>query len=51
MAAVPIQIDRNVLKQIKHLIELQKYWQISYGDSDKENIKNDMVQEYEYRGG
>ena len=38
-------------KQIKHLIELQKYWQISYGDSDKENIKNDMVQEYEYRGG
>ena len=33
-------------KQIKHLIDLEKYWQISYGDEERENICKELMQQY-----
>ena len=34
-------------KQIKHLISLERHWQISYGDEEKEDIRNALKQHYE----
>ena len=33
-------------KQIKHLINLEKYWQISYGDDEKEKIRDELIRKY-----
>ena len=33
-------------KQIKHLIGLEEYWQISYGDDEKENIRDELIRQY-----
>lgn len=33
-------------KQIQHILELEKYWQISYGDEERESIREDLVSEY-----
>ena len=33
-------------KQIKHLIGLEEYWQISYGDDEKEKIREELVKKY-----
>ena len=34
-------------RQIKHLIGLERCWQISYGDEEKENIRQKLKQQYE----
>ena len=33
-------------KQIKHLIGLEEYWQISYGDDEKEGIREELTERY-----
>lgn len=33
-------------KQIEHLINLEKYWQISYVDEEKENICKELIRQY-----
>lgn len=33
-------------KQIKHLIELEEYWQISYGDDEREHIREELTERY-----
>lgn len=30
-------------EQIKHIIELEKYWQISYGDEERTKILNNIA--------
>lgn len=32
-------------KQVQHLINLERYWQISYGDEERENILNQLIME------
>ena len=34
-------------KQINHLISLERYWQISYGDEEKERIREELKKQYE----
>lgn len=36
-------------QQVKHLINLQKYWQISYCDDEKEHIFEELRRQYENR--
>lgn len=33
-------------EQIQHILELEKYWQISYGDKERETIREELVAEY-----
>lgn len=33
-------------KQIKHLIGLEEHWQISYGDDEKESIREELTERY-----
>lgn len=33
-------------EQIKHILELEKYWQISYGDDERETIRKELEKEY-----
>lgn len=37
-------------KQIKHLIELEKYWQISYGDNERDKEYEKLRTQYLKRG-
>lgn len=36
-------------KQIKHLIDLERYWQISYVDDEKERIRKELHGHYDVR--
>ena len=33
-------------KQVKHLIGLERYWQISYGDDEMEHIRESLIKQY-----
>lgn len=33
-------------EQIQHILELEKRWQISYGDDDREAIREELLSEY-----
>jgi len=33
--------------QVKHVIDLEKYWQISYADPEKEKILEELTNEHE----
>ena len=33
-------------KQVKHIIELERYWRTSYTDEEKEKIREELEQEY-----
>lgn len=33
-------------EQIKHILELERYWQISYGDDERETIRKELEKEY-----
>lgn len=33
-------------EQVEHIINLQKWWQISYGDRDRERIRKKLIAEY-----
>ena len=35
-------------KQIKHLIRLEKHWQISYVDDEKERICEELIMQYSH---
>lgn len=34
-------------EQVEHIISLQKWWQISYGDREREQIRKELVAEYQ----
>lgn len=34
-------------RQVKHLIELERHWQISYGDAEREAIREGLVAQYD----
>lgn len=33
-------------EQVEHIISLQKWWQISYGDREREQIRKELIDEY-----
>ena len=33
-------------EQIEHILELEKYWQTSYGDKECSRIRNELFKEY-----
>lgn len=33
-------------EQIQHILALEKWWQISYGDEGRESIREELVSEY-----
>lgn len=34
-------------EQVNHIIALQKWWNISYGDREREQIRKELVAEYQ----
>lgn len=34
------------VEQIEHILELEKYWQTSYGDKECSRIRNELFKEY-----
>ena len=34
-------------EQVNHIIALQKWWDISYGDREREEIRKELVAEYQ----
>ena len=33
-------------EQVKHILKLEKYWQVSYGDEERSQIREDLFKEY-----